>query len=250
MAIWTLPSRLTRSLLTRFSSALRLFSSSLTVASSSLLDWISSLEVSSSSLVLCSSSLADWTSSLADCSSSLAASCCSITDCRYSRVAASSCVRRALSGSGEPGCVSTWSAPSLASPPRARRRPTRLGRVFEQDQEAAFLAPASLDRNHFDGDLAVAAVGLDAQALLPHRSLLLAGPEDGRADGDEQSFAEHLQQVQAGLARGRRQVRAGVAAVLQDVQVGGDEHAGRGELGREDAVRLPVQVRAVPPAAP
>ena len=90
MAIWTLASRFTRSLLTRLSSSLRPCSSSLSVFSSSLVDWSSSFAVSSSSFVLCSSSLLDRISSLADCSSSLAASSSWMIDCRYSRLAASS----------------------------------------------------------------------------------------------------------------------------------------------------------------
>ena len=57
MAMFTLASRLARSLLSCASSSLRFWSSSLTVFSSSLVDWSSSLAVSSSSLVLCSSSL-------------------------------------------------------------------------------------------------------------------------------------------------------------------------------------------------
>ena len=173
IGICTLPSRLTRSLLSRFSSTLRLLSSSLTVASSSLLDWISSFEVSSSSLMLCSSSLADCTSSFADCSSSLAASCCSITDCRYSRVAASSCASRALSRSASAGgsagaaaLSSDGGAPSLDA---GCWRPGSSNSTRKPPSLPSPSLPSPPDRHHLDGDLAPAAVGLDAQALLARR---------------------------------------------------------------------------------
>ena len=134
MAIWTLPSRLIRSLLTRLSSSLRPCSSSLTVFSSSLVDCSSSFAVSSSSLVLCSSSLLERISSFADCSSSLAASSSWMIDCRYSRLAASS------------RCSSC--AARRPSRPRAGRR--RLRR-----REAALLAVAAPGRRTARGSAAV-----------------------------------------------------------------------------------------------
>ncbi len=239
IAIWTLPSRLTRSLLSRFSSALRFCSSSLTVASSSLLDWISSLEVSSSSLMLCSSSLADCTSSLADCSSSLAASCCSITDWRYSRVAASSCARRAFSPSASlvPAAAALALLPSresaaprrsaaLRTGPGSRLPPAELPLTGTTSRWTSRVPPSDWTRSPSSRTGASSLPGLAER-----------GPQR-----DRQPLPHHLEQVQAGLARRRRQVRPGVPAELQDLQIGVDQHAGRGVPRQEDAVGLFLHV--------
>ena len=206
MAICTPASRFTRSLLARDSSSLRPCSSSLTVLISSLVDCSSSLAVSSSSLVDCSSSLDDRISSLADCSSSLVASRSWMIDCRYSRLAASSCCRwvaRRL-------VLRVLRRPGLAPCP-GRALPAALacavGRLLEQDQEVPVgVAP---QRHHLE----VGRPACDPLALTRSPSLRTgtpgpAGLVDGGAQAEQQPLARHLQQVEAGVARGQLQERA------------------------------------------
>ncbi len=52
----------------------------------------------------------------------------------------------------------------------------------------------------------------------------------------------HLEQVQAGLAGRRRQIRSGVPTELQDFQIGVDQHAGGDVSCQEDAVGLFLHV--------
>jgi hypothetical protein len=50
--------------------------------------------------------------------------------------------------------------------------------------------------------VAIPAVAPDAETLFPHRRLLSHGLVNGAAHGDEQALAQHLEQVEAGLAGG------------------------------------------------
>ena len=194
------------SLLARDRSATLFCSSALTVASSSLTDCSSSLEVSSSSLVDCSSSFTDCISSLEDLSSSLEVSSSSLVVWRYSSLARSSCFSAAMRASTSVG------ARRRASRRHPRRRPfggCGPGRRFlEDDQEQVWprgrvrACGHRPDRQIDGGEIAV---GFDPQARVAHR--LSAGHRFVQGGGQvrPQPFAGHLQDVHAGLARGRFQ---------------------------------------------
>ncbi len=242
IAICTLPTRLTRSLLTRLSSSLRECSSSLTVFSSSLVDCSSSFAVSSSSLVLCSSSLLDRISSFADCSSSFAASSSWMIDCRYSRLASSS------------RCSTVMPPVCLARLARARTCRSFGSSLPARRDRCARTAPgnagvptrvsgttSTLDADH------VAAVA-DLQVVASHGLPRLARRIDRAAHAVEQAFAQHLHQAEAGVAGRGLEERAGLAAELDDLQIGVDHHAGRRVAIEDQAADLALQAQARWPA--
>ena len=79
---------------------------------------------------------------------------------------------------------------------------------------------------------------MHAHTLPAHRFVFILGFVEGRAQGQQQTFARQLQEIEAGPAGGRFQKRASIAAELQDVQLGIDEDAGRNETFERDAVSL------------
>ena len=79
---------------------------------------------------------------------------------------------------------------------------------------------------------------LDPHVLLARRRVVLLRLVDGAAQRQHQPGPRHLQQVEARLAGGRLEIRAGRTAELQDLQVGVDEHGRRGELIDRHAVGL------------
>ncbi len=85
--------------------------------------------------------------------------------------------------------------------------------------------------------VAIAAVR-SARAGRPRATgdLLALGPVHGAAHRDQQALAQHLEQVEAGLARRGREIEAGVAAELEDLDVAVDEHARRRVLRQEQPV--------------
>ena len=202
------------------------------MASSSLTDCSSSLEVSSSSLVDCSSSLTDCISSLEDFSSSLEVSSSSLVVWRYSSLARSSCferrdarvdVRGALARAFD--CIH---GDGLLRPLLVRRR-----RFLEDDQKQVRLGGrvgACRHRPDRQIDGGEVAVGFDPQPRVAHRLSAGHGFVQGGGQLPPQPFAGHLQDVHAGLARGRFQVQAGAAVEVEDVAALVDERADRGVL--------------------
>ena len=232
--------RLIRSLLSRLSSVLRLAISSLTVVSSSLADSSSSLEVSSSSLMLCSSSLAD----------------CDFLVGRLELLVGRLVLLlhglEVFARLGEFGFeLGDAAGLLLRAPvaPEARRLP-RMARCHAA--RPALSASSNTirkqrSRRFFSGMTSRFTVRVSPLRLTRTFSLravlfsflawLIAA-----AQRQHQAFARHLQHVEARLAGGRLEIRAGRPAELQDLQLGIDEHAGRRELIDGDAVGLALGV--------
>ena len=214
---------------------MRFCSSSLTVVSSSLDDCSSSFEVSSSSLVLCSSSFDDCSSSFDDFSSSLALSSSSIVLCRYSLVtisSRSSSSRR--SSSGEPLAG--------ASPrPRAGDRACGL-RLVEQDEEAARSSSRARRRAPPRCSSARVFAVLGQPRARPRRARSPPAPRGARGAARRAARARQAQDVEAGRARHRLEVRPGAAPEVDDVEVLVDDHAGR-PVELEDLPLAPALAR-------
>ena len=85
------------------------------------------------------------------------------------------------------------------------------------------------------------AVFVDGDALFP-------GFVDGRAQIHHQFGAHHFQQMKTGLPRGRRQVRAGVALKMHDVQIRIDDQRGRRVVLQQEPLPLPSGNRWPHPA--
>lgn len=112
-------------------------------------------------------------------------------------------------------------------------RPLRL---LEQDQKAALTQV--LQRNDLQIHPEGLAAPLDADVLLARGLVLFPSLIDRAAQRQHQAIAGHLQHVEARLAGGRLQERAGRTAELQDLKLGVHEHSRRRELADGDAVGL------------
>src|SRR5207245_5119212 len=95
---------------------------------------------------------------------------------------------------------------------RGRTRP-----LLEQDEEKLSGEVGSPDRMDAQVDDLEPVARLDPNPFPAHRSAPLAGLVDGPTQVAEQPFTGHLHHVEAGGARGRLQIVAGVPAELQDL---------------------------------
>ena len=120
----------------------------------------------------------------------------------------------------------------------------RRARLLEEHEIALlFQIP---QRDDLERDRAAA----EPHAIAAHGLLVALRFRQRRAQREQKPLARHLQQVKAGLARGRRKERAGRAAELQHLPVRAHQHTRRRKLADRDAVRLALRrqlaVRRVP----
>ena len=106
--------------------------------------------------------------------------------------------RRARRAGGRP------SAGGFAA--RRRRRAPGLRAAWNSTRKCS--SGHAGERDHLDVDVVPAAVRAHAQAVLAHGLARLAGRLQGRAQAVQQALARHLQQVQAGVARRGLEERA------------------------------------------
>ncbi len=242
IAICTLPKMLLRSSLTRLSSSLRFCSSSLTVVSSSLLDWISSFEVSSSSLML-------WRLFVRGLHFlvrrlQLLVRGLLLLDHRLQIVASSGELLREVHDL----LVFLVLLLACARGRRSSRREdfapgARAGATASsKDPETAVARRRPADGHDSETDLVITAVRLHSYTSLAYDAVRLPGALEKRAQRDEQTFPRHLQHVETGLARSRCQVHPGLAAKLQHVELGIDQHAGGHVARGQDAIGFALQI--------
>ena len=129
-------------------------------------------------------------------------------------------------------------AVSARRPPPGRLALPPIG-LLEQHQIVR--ASRRGERDDVEVDRLPAARRPDPQTGLPHRGLALARRVQCRAQAVEQSLTRHLQQIQAGFAGCRLEVRAGLAPELDDLQVGIDDDARRGVAIEDDAADFALQ---------
>src|SRR5439155_19586003 len=82
----------------------------------------------------------------------------------------------------------------------------------------------------------------DPYPFLANGLVLLLRLLDGSPQRKHQTFPRHLQHLEARVAAARFQKRTGVAPELQDLQLGVNQHAGRGKTVERDAVRLALRI--------
>lgn len=126
--------------------------------------------------------------------------------------------------------------PGLAPVSRLSRERGRWPGLFEQDEKTALRWRSTLDGNHLQIDVRGSDSGMELQSHLADRGILLPGLLDGGPQRGRQPRPRHPEQVQAGLAGRRRQIRSGVSAELQNLQIGVDQHARRYVSRQQDAV--------------
>ena len=106
----------------------------------------------------------------------------------------------------------------------------------------AALLGRRLHRHNFDVDEVLTAVGRQAHALLANGLGAPFRTGQRAADGNQQPLAEHLEQVQRRAPRRGREVGRGVAAELQNLELGRHENPGRRVAGEQHAVGLALNV--------
>src|SRR5262245_10532329 len=89
--------------------------------------------------------------------------------------------------------------------------------IFEQNEKTTFPGAWRFYSKHFDIDATYLITIAQTHAFATHR---LGGSTDlcdGAAEFKKKSFARHFQQIRSGFARRRFEVRAGPAAILNNV---------------------------------
>jgi hypothetical protein len=87
-----------------------------------------------------------------------------------------------------------------------------------------------------------AVIPSDAHAIAAHRFVFPFCFIERRAERQHEPFTRHLQQIEAGPARGWFEIGAGGAPELKHLALGIDEHARRRELADRDAVSFALGV--------
>ena len=119
------------------------------------------------------------------------------------------------------------------------RRLGRLGRghVRENDHHQPFERPGFIKL--LDGHIhaLLPAIGPDLESVERHSALLLERFMESTGQFVAEAFAGHGEDVPVGLAGGRFQVFAGVAANVKDVALVIDERGGRGITLQDQLIR-------------
>ena len=119
---------------------------------------------------------------------------------------------------------------------RLRRRRTGRRRAVEEHQEMP--AASRSERDHLDADVTHAAVLLEPEPVLADGGAALARGMEGRPDAVQEPLARHLEEAHAGIAGGGLEKRARLAAELDDLQLGVDDHPGWREALEGDPIGL------------
>ena len=130
-------------------------------------------------------------------------------------------------------------APALVS--RARRRGLRFD-LLKHHQEILFLAVAVPERPHFQAHRGGLALMLELHAVFVDDDAFSPGFVNGRAQIHHQLGAHHFQQMKAGLARGGRQVRAGVSLKMHNMEIRIDDERGRRVVLQQNRFRFLAEI--------
>src|SRR5439155_13885391 len=129
-----------------------------------------------------------------------------------------------------------------SEPARDARSRRKCSYIFEQNEKALLAAPRRLHGNDAQIDLARSGLAANADASAPHLGVARATFGNRAAQLEEQAFARHPEHVEARFARCGLEVRAGLAAELQHVEIVVDEHPRRGIAAEDCTVGLALPV--------
>src|SRR5439155_9535827 len=110
--------------------------------------------------------------------------------------------------------------------------------ILEHDQEMAFFAGSSVERDHFKIHPLEFTIASDLYIFLSDRNALLLRFVNRRLQIEQQAFSSHLQNVKVGSAGRELEIKAHMSTGLEDFHVFINHHSHGSVFRQEDTIGL------------